>query len=64
MFCDFSRIAPAKMLFEGFPPSPQDRPHSVTAARPADAENFSMTKEKLYANGLSIHIELFPVHLV
>jgi hypothetical protein len=23
----------------------------VTAARPADAENFSMTKEKLYANG-------------
>jgi hypothetical protein len=51
MFCDFSRIAPAKMLFEGFPPSPQDRPHSVTAARPADAENFSMTKEKLYANG-------------
>ena len=40
MFCDFGRIAPAKMLVEGFPPSPQDRPHSVTAARPADAEKF------------------------
>ena len=40
MFCDFDRIAPAKMLVEGFPPSPQDRPHSVTAARPADAEKF------------------------
>ena len=40
MFCDFSRIAPAKMLVEGSPPSPQDRPHSVTAARPADAEKF------------------------
>ena len=25
MFCDFGRIAPAKMLVEGFPPSPQDR---------------------------------------
>ena len=39
MFCDFGRIAPAKMLVVDSP-SPQDRPHSVAAARPADAEKF------------------------
>lgn len=56
MFCDFGRIAPAKMLVEGFPPSPQDRPHSVTAARPADAENHKQS-------GIYFH-RLFPLPVV
>lgn len=51
-----------KCLLRDPPPSPQDRPHSVTTARPADAEKFSEAKENLYTNGSSIHIEVsyFP----